>query len=154
MVADSRPIELREVEPMLARTSESNGATPIRQIIRQKSLSGDQSYGETSLMTQNPVWLISPKTNVPVLHNCLASLDEVVATPSFNVNVIESACNKEFKLFDVINKSKYVSLIDGAFVSLGVIAISIGVYVQQYCKLREIERNSDFFYFNFLLKFM
>ena len=154
MVADSRPIELREVEPMLARTSESNGATPIRQIIRQISLSGDQSYGETSLMTQNPVWLISPKTNVPVLHNCLASLDEVVATPSFNVNVIESACNKEFKLFDVINKSKYVSLIDGAFVSLGVIAISIGVYVQQYCKLREIERNSDFFYFNRLLKLM
>ncbi len=154
MVADSPPIGSREVEPTLAMTSESHGEVPLRRISRQRSLLGDESIGERSLMTKNPLWLISPKINVPVLNNCLASLDEVVATPSFNVNVIESACNKGFKLFDVINKSKYVSLIDSAFVSIGVIAISIGVYVRQYCKLREIERNSDFFYFNRLLKLM
>jgi hypothetical protein len=152
MVTDSCPIELREVDSIFPMTSESDEEEPVQQVSRKRRLSGDKSLGEKSLMTENPVWLISPKVNVPVFNSCLASLDEVIATPSFNVNVIESACNKEFKLFDVINKSKYVSLIDSAFVSFGVIAISIGIYVRQYCKLREIERNSDFFYFNRLLK--
>ncbi|MFM2322184.1 MAG: hypothetical protein RLZZ225_337 [Pseudomonadota bacterium] len=149
MVANSLPDKSKAVDPILAI---SNKADYSQQADKKRRLSGDQSLGEKSLMTENPVWLISPKMNMPVLNSCLSSLDEVVATPSFNVNVIESACNKEFKLFDVINKSKYVSFIDSAFVSFGVIAISIGVYVQQYCKLREIERNSDFFYFNRLLK--
>lgn len=149
MVSVRLPDESREVDSILTK---SNDEDFFEKGARIRRLSGDKSLGEESLMSENPVWLVSPKTSVPVFNTCLGSLDEVVATPAFNVNVIEGACNKEFKLFDVINKSKYVSLIDSAFVSFGVIAISIGVYVQQYCKLREIERNSDFFYFNRLLK--
>lgn len=117
-------------------------------VVRQRSVSGPNSPGEVSLLKRKPEWMGSPKTKIPVLINCLYSVDEVVATPSFNVNVIESACDKDFKFFDVINNSKYVAFIDGAMASLGLFAVSIGIYVVKYCKLREIERNSHYFYFN------
>lgn len=119
---------------------------------RKRNLSGPNSAGEKSLIKKDPIWLISAKTQIPVFNSCLSSLDEVVATPAFNVNVIESAYDKNFKLFDVINNSKYVGLIDSTLASLGMFAVSIGLYVIQYCKLREIEKNSNYFYFNRLFK--
>lgn len=119
---------------------------------RKRRLSGPNSEGEKALIKKDPIWLISPKTKIPVFNSCLCSLDEVVATPAFNVSVIESAYDKNFKLFDVINNSKYVGFIDSALASLGMFAVSIGIYVIQYCKLREIERNSNYFYFSRLFK--
>lgn len=129
-----------------------NGSSTPRRLERQRSLSGPNSEGEKSLLKKDPVWLVSPKTKIPVFNSCLYSLDEVVATPSINVSVIESACDKDFKFFDAINNSKFVGIIDGALGSLGLFAISIGIYIIQYCKLREIERNSNYFYFSRLFK--
>jgi hypothetical protein len=153
MVAESLPVALSE--------QNLNGVTPgssghNAQNIRKRKLSGEESVGEKSLMTKNPLWLVSPKIQIPVFNGCLCSLDEVVATPFFNLNVIEtayeSAYGKDFKFFDAINKSDYVAYIDSTLAGLGVFAVSIGIYVQQYCKLREIERNNDFFYFSRLFK--
>lgn len=135
-------------------TSEVGGenSSKIVREERKRRLSGPGSEGEKSLLKKNPVWLASPKAQIPVFNSCLCSLDEVVATPSFNVGVIEGACDKDFKFFDVINESKYVAFIDGALASLGFFAVSIGIYVIKYCKLRDIERNSNYFYFSRLFK--
>lgn len=119
---------------------------------RKISLSGPNSEGEKSLIQKEPIYLISPKTKIPVFNSCLCSLDEVVATPALNVSVIEGALDKDFKLFDSINNSKYTAFIDSAFASLSLFAISIGIYSIQYCKLREIERHSNYFYFSRLFK--
>ena len=119
---------------------------------RKRRLSGPNSQGEKALIKKDPIWLVSPKTQITVFNSCLSSLDEVVATPAFNVNVIESACDKDFKLFDVINNSKYVGFIDSALASLALFAVAINVYVIKYCKLREVEKNSNYFYFSRLFK--
>ncbi|WP_342219919.1 hypothetical protein [Rickettsiella endosymbiont of Miltochrista miniata] len=129
----------------------NNSSHPPR-FERQRSVSGPNSPGEKSLLKKKPDWMRSPKTKIPVFNSCLCSLDEVVATPSFNVSVIEGACDKDFKFFDAINNSKYVAVIDGALAILGLFAVSIGVYVIKYCKLREIERNSHYFYFSRIFK--
>lgn len=123
-----------------------------RRVVRQISVSGPGSEGEKSLLKKNPGWLISPKVKTPVFNSCLSSLDEVVATPSFNVSVIENACYKDFKFFDAINNSKYVASIDSAIAGIGLFAVSIGVYIVKYSTLREIERHSNYFYFNRLFK--
>lgn len=135
-------------------TSEMGGnrSNTPRWFERQRSLSGPNSEGEKSLLKKDPVWLVSPKTKIAVFNSCLNSFDEVVATPSINISVIENACDKNFKFFDIIDNSKFVGIIDGAIGSLGLFAISIGIYVNKYCKLREIERNSNFFYFYRLFK--
>ncbi|WP_395497584.1 hypothetical protein [Rickettsiella endosymbiont of Litargus connexus] len=123
-----------------------------RSLVRQISLSGPGSEGEKSLLKKNPVWFVSSKAKTPIFNACLSSLDEVVATPSFNVSVIKSACDQDCKFFDDINKSKYVGYIDAGLASLGLFAVSIGIYVIKYCKLREIERMSHYFYFSRLFK--
>ncbi len=133
-------------------TSEFGGNSANCSSRRRRNASGPGSPGEKALLKKNPLWLVSPKAKIPVLDNCLGSVDEVVATPSFNVNVIEGACDQDFKFFDAINKSKYVASIDGALACLGLFAVSIGIYVVKYCKLREIESNSNYFYFNRLFK--
>lgn len=127
-----------------------NGADVTKE--RKRKLSGPNSQGEKALIKKDPIWLVSPKTKIPVFNCCLCSLDEVVATPASNVNVIESAYDKDFRLFDVINNSKYVGFIDSALGSLALLAVAINVYVIEYCKLREIEKNSNYFYFNRLFK--
>jgi hypothetical protein len=132
-------------------TSGMGGNSPGK-LVRQRSLSGPGSEGEKSLLKKNPGWLVSPKVKTPVFNSCLCSLDEVVATPFFNISVIESAYDQDFKFFDAINTSKYVAYIDSAMASLSLFAVSIGIYVIKYCKLREIERNSNFFYFGRLFK--
>lgn len=66
--------------------------------------------------------------------------------------MIESAYDKDFKLFDVINNSKYVGFIDWALGILAFLAAAINFYVIKYCKLREIEKNSNFFYFSRLFQ--
>lgn len=119
---------------------------------RKRRLSGPNSQGEKALIKRDPIWLVSPKTKIPVFNCCLCSLDEVVATPAINVSVIESAYDKDFKLFDVINNSKYVGFIDGALGILAFLAAAINFYVIKYCKLREIEKNSNFFYFSRLFQ--
>jgi|GEM_PF-1362020 len=129
-----------------------NGFSNLRRLERQRSLSGPNSEGEKSLLKKDPVWLVSPKTKIPVFNCCLCSLDEVVATPSINVSVIESACDKDFKLFDAINNSKFVGIIDGGLVILGLCASFLNIYVIEYCKLREAERNSNYYYFYQLSK--
>jgi hypothetical protein len=129
----------------------NNSGCPPR-LERQRSVSGPNSPGEKSLLKKKPDWMRSPKTKIPVFNSCLCSLDEVVATPSFNVSVIEGACDKDFKFFDAINNSKYVAFIDSALASLGLFAVSMGIYVVKYCKLREIERNSNYFYFSRIFK--
>ncbi|WP_339050289.1 hypothetical protein [Rickettsiella endosymbiont of Xylota segnis] len=135
-------------------TFELGGNAPSipRRLERQISLSGPNSEGEKSLLKKDPSWLVSPKTKIPVFNSCLCSLDELVATPSINVSVIESACDKDFKFFDAINNSKFVGLIDGGLVVLGVCASFINIYVIKYCTLREAERNSNYFYFYQLSK--
>ncbi|MGC1854291.1 MAG: hypothetical protein WA659_02845 [Candidatus Aquirickettsiella sp.] len=133
-------------------TSEFGGNSANRSSRRRRNASGPGSPGEKALLKKNPLWLVSPKAKIPVFNSCLYSLDEVVATPSFNVSVIEGACDQDFKFFDAINKSKYVGSIDGALACLGLFAISTGIYVIEYCKLREIERNSNYFYFIRLFK--
>ena len=152
---DKDAIERKEPAREVGATSEIGGNSSIK-IERQRSLSGPDSAGEKSLLKKEPVWLVSPKTKIPVFNSCLYSLDEVVATPAANVKVIDEACNasnKNFNFFrDVINNNTYVAYIDGAFASLGLFAVSIGIYVIQYCKLREIERNSNYFYFSRLFK--
>lgn len=147
-------IERKEPAQEVGVLSEIGGNTAncSGRLVRQRSVSGPGSEGEKSLIKKDPVWLVSPKSKIPVFNSCLCSLDEVVATPSFNVSVIESACDQDFKFFDAINKSKYVLDIDGALAGLGLFAVSIGIYVINYCKLREIERNSNYFYFSRLFK--
>lgn len=129
-----------------------NTANCSGRLVRQRSLSGHGNESKKWLLKENPAWLVNPRTNIDVPYSCLCSLDEVVATPSFNVSVIESACDQDFKFFDAINKSKYVAYIDSALAGLGLFAISIGIYVIKYSKLREIERNSNYFYFSRLFK--
>lgn len=114
----------------------------------------DTSISEVHSVSGNSDQLIGEKKKVTAFISAIDALDVMVSTPTINVSVIESAFDKAFKLFDAINNSKYVSLFDGVFVVFGLISIFIGVYVQQYRKLREVERNSDFFYFNRLLKLM
>ncbi len=63
-----------------------NGAGVSRE--RKRRLSGPDSQGEKALIKKDPIWLVNPKTKIPVFNCCLCSLDEVVATPAFNVNVI------------------------------------------------------------------
>jgi len=128
-----------------------NGSSNSR-LKRQKSLSGPNSAGEESLLKKDPVWLVSPKTKISVFNSFLYSLDEVVATPSINVSVIESACDKDFKFFDAINNSKFVGIIDGGLITLGLCASFVNIYVIEYCKLREVERNSNYYYFYQLSK--
>ena len=151
---DKDAIVKEEPAQEVGATSEfgGNNSSGPPKMERQRSVSGPNSPGEKSLLKRKPVWLVSPKIKTPVFNSCLCSLDEVVATPSFNVSVIEGACDKDFKFFDAINNSKYVALIDGALASLGLFAVSIGIYVIKYCKLREIERNSHYFYFSRLFK--
>lgn len=129
-----------------------NGSNSPRRLERQRSLSGPNSEGEKSLLKKDPSWLVSPKTKIPVFNSCLCSLDELVATPSINVSVIESACDKDFKFFDAINNSKFVGFIDGGLVVLGVCASFLNIYVIKYCTLREAERNSNYYYFYQLSK--
>lgn len=121
-------------------------------LVRQRSLSGHGNESKKWLLSKNPDWLTKIEDNPPFFFKSLCSVDEIVATPSFNVSVIESACDQDFKFFDAINKSKYVAYIDSALTGLGLFAISIGIYVIKYCKLREIERNSNYFYFSRLFK--
>ncbi|MFZ0219993.1 MAG: hypothetical protein WAL30_07295 [Candidatus Aquirickettsiella sp.] len=146
-----KKFSIKKKEPAeIQVTSEFNGNSLncSRKLERQRSLSGPGSEGEKSFLKKNPRWLISSKAKAPVFNSCLCSLDEVVATPSFNVSVIESACDHDFKFFDAINNSKYVGFIDGALGSLGLFAAAVGIYVVKYCELREIERNSNYFYFS------
>jgi hypothetical protein len=147
-------IERKSFAQEIGATSEIDGNDPdfVTPTQRRRKLSGPGSEGEKSLIKKDPVWLVSPKSKIPVFNSCLCSLDEVVATPSFNVSVIESACDQDFKFFDAINKSKYVLEIDGALAGLGLFSAAMGIYVIKYCKLREIERNSNYFYFSRLFK--
>ncbi len=151
---DTDAIEKKELaqEVRIASDFGENTAIYSGRLVRQRSLSGHGNNSKKWLLSENPTWLINSRIEVHVINSCLCSLDEVVATPSFNVNVIESACDQDFKFFDAINKSKYVSYIDSALVGLGLFAISIGIYVIKYSKLREIERNSNCFYFSRLFK--
>lgn len=141
-------IAKKESAQKIEMTFEIGGNTSRRKI----NVSGPDSEGEKSLLKKNPDWLVSPKVNIPVLNSCLSCIDEVLATPSFNVSVIESAYDSNFKFFDSINKSRYAVYIDSAVASLGFLAVSIGIYVSRYCKLRDIERNSHYFYFSRLFK--
>lgn len=152
-MVDQFPIE-RKHNQGVKTTSElgGNGSSTPRRLERQRSLSGPNSEGEKSLLKKDPSWLVSPKTKIPVFNSCLCSLDELVATPSINVSVIESACDKDFKFFDAINNSKFVGFIDGGLVVLGVCASFINIYVIKYCTLREAERNSNYYYFYQLSK--
>ena len=155
---DELAIEIKEPAQEVGVTSQlgGNNSSCVIEKKRKRNVSGPYSEGEKSLLKRKPAWLISPKIKTPVLNSCLCSLDEVVATPAANVKVIDEACNssdKDFSFFrDVINSSKYVAYIDSAFASLGLFAVSIGIYVIKYCKLREIERNSNYFYFSRLFK--
>lgn len=117
-----------------------------------RSLSEGESIAERSLITDNSDWAVNPKIKIPFFNNCLCHLDEFVATPIFNIDVIENACDQDFNFFDAVNESNYVGGIDGAMASLSLFAISIGIYVINYCKLREIEQNSNYFYFCRLFK--
>lgn len=147
-MVDQFPIE-RKHNQGVKTTSElgGNGSSIPRRLERQRSLSGPNSEGEKSLLKKDPSWLVSPKTKIPVFNSCLCSLDELVATPSINVSLIESACDKDFKFFDAINNSKFVGFIDGGLVVFGVLGSFINIYVIEYCKLREAERNSNYYYF-------
>ena len=149
-MVDQLSIEIELTPGIRAPTIGRNGAGVSKE--KKRRLSGPNSQGEKALIKKDPIWLVSPKTQIPVFNCCLCSLDEVVATPAFNVNVIESAYDKDFKLFDTINNSKYVGFIDSALGSLALFAVAINVYVIKYCKLREIEKNSNYFYFNRLFK--
>jgi hypothetical protein len=148
LFSESEPIQEVAVISKIDGNNPSSSTTNQR----RRKLSGPDSQGKKWLLKENPIWLLSPKVKTPVFNSCLCSLDEVVATPSFNISVIESACNQDFKFFDAINKSKYMPYIDSALIGLGLFAISIGIYVVKYCKLREIERNSNYFYFSRLFK--
>ncbi|MEN9916949.1 MAG: hypothetical protein RLY40_881 [Pseudomonadota bacterium] len=145
---DQLSIERKYTQGTRAATTSS--ATSSNE--RKRRLSGPNSQGERALIKKDPIWLVNSKAKIPVFNSCLYSFDEVVATPAFNVNVIESAYDKDFKLFDVIKSSKYVGFIDSALVSLSFLAASIGIYVIQYCKLREIEKNSNYFYYSRLFQ--
>lgn len=142
-------VELGEKSPEISSRleNENNGLQS-----RQRKVSGDNSLGEKSLMRQNPDWLLSPKPNTPIFNSCLCSLDEVVATPCANVNAFESAFG--YKFYEAINESSQWKLWDGSLGFIGAFAVSIGVYVQRYSKLRETERKSDFFYFARLFKLL
>ena len=39
---------------------------------RKRRLSGPNSEGEKALIKKDPIWLISPKTKIPVFNSCLA----------------------------------------------------------------------------------
>ena len=145
-------IERKKPVQEIGETSEfrGNNSSCITRRQRRRKLSGHGSPGEKALLNRKPAWLGNHKSQMRLLNSCLCSLDEVVATPAINVNVMESACNKNF--FAGINGSQYVAVIDGGLLSLGLFSVSIGIYVTKYCKLREIERNSNYFYFNRLFK--
>lgn len=147
-------IEIKEAVQEVGSVSKFGGNTAncSGRLVRQRSLSGHGIESKKWLLKKNPIWLVNPRTNIDVPYSCLCSLDEVVATPSFNVSVIESACDKDFKFFDAINKSPYMVYIDSALAGLSLFAVSIGIYVIKYCKLREMERNSNYFYFRRLFK--
>lgn len=148
------PVEINEPVQEIVAMPElgDNDANFPGELGRKESLFGPGSAGEKALFSKDPVWLISPKARTPIFISCLSSLDEVVATPFFNVGILENACNQDFKLFDAINKSKYAGYADGTLAGLGLFAISLGVYVVKYCQLREIEKNSNYFYFVRLFK--
>jgi hypothetical protein len=119
---------------------------------RKRNVSGPGSEGEKSLLKKSPDWLINSKVKISALNSCLFTLDEALATPFINVNVIGGASNSDYKFFEIINNSKFVAYIDGGLSFFGLFAISLGYYVNKYCKLREIERNSHYFYFRRLFK--
>ena len=128
------------------------GEADFERPVRKRRVSGPDSEGEKSLLENSPAWLTTPKARTPVFNSCLSFVDEVVATPGVNISVVGSACDSNFKFFDEINNSQYVACIDSLVGALGFFSISVGYYVNQYCKLREIERESNYFYFSRLSK--
>ena len=86
-----------------------------------------------------------------VLAVYLCALDQFLATPLANVNVVEGGLSRS-SFFDLINNSRYAKLLHGALIGVGLLALLIGHVVSVYRKLRKQEKKSHFFYFRRLLQ--
>lgn len=140
---DDNAVEsVAEVNPALVEKKDTNSDSKPR--VRQRKLSGDNSWGQKALLTLDLNFVGGPLLYENLSGFC--AVDELIATPCANGKVFDSS------LYESIQNSNYQGLYDAAFGITGVFAYIKGVTAQYYCRHRETEKSSDFFYFARLYK--
>ncbi|BBB14746.1 ABC transporter ATP-binding component [Candidatus Rickettsiella viridis] len=85
-----------------------------------------------------------------VLGSYFGPVDQFVATPLANANVLENIFG--YNLFTAINNSRYAAVWHGALAGVGLLALLIGHIALVYRTLRNDEKKSHFFYLRRLLQ--